>query len=80
MQRPAAVLAATLMYGALAGASSATAHERFPAFVYTSSETIREAQQILVGLKYLEPERYKEGEWDKSTRRATREFQRDHFL
>ena len=80
MQRPAAVLAATLMYGALAGASSATAHERFPAFVYTSSETIREAQQILVGLKYLEPERYKEGEWDKLTQTATREFQRDHFL
>ncbi|OLE67685.1 MAG: hypothetical protein AUG09_01235 [Acidobacteria bacterium 13_1_20CM_2_68_7] len=69
-----------LMYGVLGGAICASAHERFPAFVYTSSETIREAQQILVGLKYLEPERYKEGEWDKLTQKATRDFQRDHFL
>jgi peptidoglycan hydrolase-like protein with peptidoglycan-binding domain len=80
MKRPAAMLAATLMCGVLTGAISAPAHERFPVFVYTSPETIREAQQILVGLKYLEPERYKAGEWDKGTQRATRGFQRDHFL
>jgi len=28
----------------------------------------------------LEPDRCKAGEWDRVTERATREFQRDHFL
>ncbi len=80
MRRAAIVLGATLAAGALAGPISAPAHERFPGFVYTSPETIREAQQILVGLKYLEPGRFREGEWDTLTQRATRDFQRDHFL
>jgi peptidoglycan hydrolase-like protein with peptidoglycan-binding domain len=80
VKRAAIVMAATLLGGALAGPISAPAHARFPEFVYTSSETIRDAQRILVHLKYLEPGSYKEGEWDGTTRRATRDFQRDHFL
>jgi len=80
MKRAAAMLAAILVAGVLGARMSAVGHERFPAFVYTSPESIREAQDILVGLKYLEPKRYREGEWDRETRRATRDFQRDHFL
>ena len=53
---------------------------RFPGFVYTSPESIREAQEVLVALKYLEPRRHKTGEWDETTRAAARAFQRDHFL
>src|SRR3989442_787684 len=53
---------------------------RFPGFVYTSPEAIQEAQGVLVALKYLEEKGHKPGEWDKPTRAATRNFQRDHFL
>ena len=80
MKRAAIVLAAILMGDALVCPDSASAHGRFPEFVYTSSETIHQAQDILVRLKYLERGRYKEGEWDPPTRKATRDFQRDHFL
>ena len=80
MKRAAVVLAAILLAGALGASPSALGHERFPVFVYTSPETIREAQDILLSLKYLEAKHYKEGEWDKETREATRDFQRNHFL
>ena len=53
---------------------------RFPSFVYTSPEAIKEAQEALVGLKFLKPGDYKAGEWDAATRQAARDFQRDHFL
>ena len=55
-------------------------HGRFPGFVYTSPEAIKDAQEVLVVLKYLLPAVYKEGEWDVKTREAARGFQRDHFL
>jgi len=80
MKRAAAVFAAILTAVTLGTPRPAPAHDRFPGFVYTSPEAIRQAQDILVLLKYLEPKRYKEGEWDKETRQATRDFQRDHFL
>jgi putative peptidoglycan binding protein len=54
--------------------------DRFPGFVYTSPEAIKDAQDALVALKYLKAEEYKEGEWDAKSREATRDFQRDHFL
>ncbi len=72
--------AAILLSAALAFPTWDLAGSRFPGFVYTSSETIREAQDILLGLHYLEADRYKAGEWDDATRKAAREFQRDHFL
>ena len=53
---------------------------RFPGFVYTSPEAIKDAQEVLVALKYLKPAGYKEGDWDDKTQEATRDFQRDHFL
>ena len=80
MKHTTILLAAMLLTGAPAAPPAALAHDRFPAFVYTAPETIREAQGILVALHYLEPDRYKAGEWDRVTERATREFQRDHFL
>ena len=80
MKRISILLAAMLTAGALGAPTSAPGHGRFPEFVYTSAESIREAQDVLAALKYLEPGRYREGEWDRATRKATRDFQRDHFL
>jgi peptidoglycan hydrolase-like protein with peptidoglycan-binding domain len=54
--------------------------DRFPGFVYTSPEAIKDAQSVLRSLKYLEKAGYKEGEWDAKTQEAARDFQRDHFL
>ena len=53
---------------------------RFPGFVYTSREAIKDAQEILVALEYLKPSTYKEGEWDAKSQKAARGFQCDHFL
>jgi peptidoglycan hydrolase-like protein with peptidoglycan-binding domain len=61
-------------------AAPADGRDRFPGFVYTSPETIREAQQVLVALRYLKPASFKEGDWDATTRESARDFQRDHFL
>src|SRR5262245_21872448 len=61
-------------------AARAGDRDRFPGFVYTSPEAIKDAQEALVALKYLKSGEYKEGEWDANSRKATREFQRDHFL
>lgn len=60
--------------------AGAGGHDRFPGFVYTSPEAIKDAQEVLVALKYLKPAGYKEGDWDEKTQEATRDFQRDHFL
>jgi len=70
-KRTTVLLAAMLMIGTPAAPARVLAHDRFPGFVYTSSETIREAQSILLALRYLEPDRYKAGEWDKVTQKAT---------
>src|SRR5437867_12113941 len=60
--------------------AGAGGHDRFPGFVYTSPEAVKDAQEVLVALKYLKPAGYKEGDWDEKTQEATRDFQRDHFL
>lgn len=54
--------------------------DRFPGFVYTSSEAIEDAQAVLAALKYLDAKACKKGEWDEPTQAAARDFQRDHFL
>ena len=61
-------------------AARAGERNRFPGFVYTSPEAIKDAQEILVLLKCLPPGGYKDGEWDVKTQEAAREFQRNHFL
>jgi len=73
------VVPIVLVAGLLPAPASAQ-RGRFPVFVYTTPDSIREAQDGLVALKYLAPDGFKAGTWDKPTKAAAREFQRDHFL
>ena len=72
----AGAIALTLTFAVVGSAD----HGRFPGFVYTSPEAIKDAQDVLVALKYLPREGYTEGVWDTNTREATQAFQREHFL
>jgi len=74
------LIAGALLLALLLPPAAAGERGRFPGFTYTSPEAIREAQEALVALKYLDPEGHKKGEWDRPTRSAARDFQRDHFL
>ena len=48
--------------------------------IYSSTEAIAYAQAILVKDGYLKPGGYTRGTQDEATLRATRQFQRNHFL
>jgi outer membrane protein OmpA-like peptidoglycan-associated protein len=51
-----------------------------PAFVYSSKETVGQAQGILQHLKLLAPGSYQQGSLDAATREALRKFQWSHNL
>src|SRR5262245_28905117 len=75
-----ALLASAILLAAWLSGTAHAERGRFPGFVYTSPESTRAAEGALVALKYLGAGACKPGEWDTTTRAATRRFQRDHFL
>ncbi len=62
-------------------ASVATAGQRrFPDYVYTTAQSIGDAQTVLQSESYLKPGGYQRGTLDPQTTAALREFQNAHLL